>query len=96
MQIGERLRGLIRESGMKIVEVADMCGIHASTLSTYLSGRKRPCLWTLVRICHVLGVTLDDALNGVEEWEIRRGRHAVKNRPACPEIVQDVSEKRPA
>ena len=42
--------------------VADMAGIPKSTFSDWKVGRSKPKMEKLFKICHVLGVTLDELI----------------------------------
>ncbi|HEY1416698.1 MAG TPA: helix-turn-helix transcriptional regulator [Myxococcaceae bacterium] len=48
-------------------ELAARTGIHASTLSRLLSRKRKPTLPQLRAIAGALGITLDEALQKIEE-----------------------------
>ena len=59
---GERLRGLVRESGKSQTELAEAAGIGQNTLSNYVQGKRVPDALALGRLAGALDVGLDAIL----------------------------------
>lgn len=64
--IQERLREVIRNSGMEQKEIARRIGVSPQTVSKYMTKDIFPALDTLAKLCHVLDVSSDYIL-GVKE-----------------------------
>lgn len=62
--IGERLKTLRENKGLKQNRVAKMLGVHNSTLAKYESGEREPDNETLTKIAEIYEVTLDYLLTG--------------------------------
>ena len=55
----ERMRTLIKEKGMKQIDVCKALGLSPSRLSNYLSGNRMPSIEILSSLSAYLGVSLD-------------------------------------
>lgn len=55
----ERMRTLIKEKGMKQIDVCKALGLSPSRLSNYLSGNRMPSIEILSNFSAYLGVSLD-------------------------------------
>ncbi len=65
MELSERLRELIDESGHNVSQIAKLAGLSGGGVSFILSGKhKNPKGQTLSKLAKVLGVTVDDLLHG--------------------------------
>jgi transcriptional regulator with XRE-family HTH domain len=58
----QRLRERARALGLSDAEVARRAGLSERRYGYYATGEREPNLATLVRICHVLGVTPNELL----------------------------------
>lgn len=56
----QQLGRLFRQSGLTQMEFAQRCGISQSAINRVLSGRRRPQLETLVRVCQAFGVGMQE------------------------------------
>lgn len=59
MSTGSKLKALIKKSGMKQIQLANMLEISASRLSNYLSGKREMELDMLERMARILEVDLN-------------------------------------
>lgn len=64
MTFGDRLKELRERKNMKQNEIANILGIHNSTLTKYESGERNPDFETLIQISSLLEVTIDYLLKG--------------------------------
>ena len=64
MTIGKNLRQLRAERGLTQEQVAERLHVSRQTLSSYESGRTRPDVETLVRLCGIYGTDLDGVVYG--------------------------------
>lgn len=82
---GERLvqniKALTVQKGLKMKELLALCGITSGALSQWKSGLTKPHTATLYKIATVLGVTIQDLLEGTE-----------KEIPASPEASGEDAE----
>jgi DNA-binding XRE family transcriptional regulator len=58
----ERLRG---EQGLSHEKLANLAGIHRSTVSLLENKKRIPTILTCLRLCKALGVRLDDLLRKI-------------------------------
>jgi transcriptional regulator with XRE-family HTH domain len=65
--VGEVLRALRQERGLRQEDVAEAAGLHHNTLSDAERGVKSPSVKTVGRILRVLGVTWSDFGHRLEE-----------------------------
>ena len=63
-QLGQTIQKLLRERGMKPIELAHQAQIDRGQLSRILQGRSSPSLQSLERIAAVLGVPAGSLLEG--------------------------------
>lgn len=66
MSIPQNLRQLRLDSGMTQEQAAEQLNITRQTLSSYESGRTRPDVEMLLRLCQVYGTDLDTVLYGTD------------------------------
>ena len=73
MSIGGNLRRLRLERGLTQEQVAERIGLTRQALSSYESGRTRPDIEMLERLCRVYGVGLEELIYGgpARPWERR-------------------------
>ena len=74
MSIHQNLRRLRAQSGMTQEQVAEQLGLTRQALSSYESGRTRPDIDTLLRLCQVYHTDLEGLVYGDTErlrWERR-------------------------
>ena len=64
MSINHRLRQLRLERGMTQEQVAAKLGVTRQAISSYESGRTRPDIDTLVRLCDMYGTNLNSIVTG--------------------------------
>lgn len=62
VQIQERLKEAIKQSGMTQTEIAKKTGIIQQSVAQYLSGRAMPALDTFANLCVTLDVDPADLL----------------------------------
>lgn len=62
--IGQNLKRLLRERGMKAIQLAEEAGINCGQVSRILNGKCYPSVKSLNRIADVLGVTPGTLLDG--------------------------------
>ena len=58
--LGERIRKVIKDAGIKQIDVCRAIGISPSRFSNYLSDSREPNFETLCKICDCLNINLDD------------------------------------
>ncbi len=66
--LGERLRSLRREKGLKLAVVANRSGVSLAYVSEVERGRKLPSLDVLSRLAGALEMSVSDVLQGVESY----------------------------
>lgn len=64
MSVSSNLRRLRLERGMTQEQVAQQLGVTRQALSSYESGRTRPDIDTLARLCGIYGTDLDEIVSG--------------------------------
>ena len=67
MEFSERLKDLRREAGLTQVEVAEKLGISQQAYASWERGVKKPTQENLVKIAHVLNVSVDYLVGNSEE-----------------------------
>ncbi len=96
MNIGGRIKEIRKQSGIKIVELAEKAGIARVYLSEIERGKHTPSLKTLEAICVTLNVSLSDffAEEGRElEPEFRKMVDTAKKlTPEQRELIQRLME----
>jgi DNA-binding XRE family transcriptional regulator len=73
MTIGDKLRLLKRESGLRLVDISQRLPYTRNTFCAWMSGRRRPGLWACVDLAVLFGCTVDQLLDGVSRWTETRG-----------------------
>ena len=58
--VGRRLRSIRKGLGFSGQKLADVAGLSAYTIFALELGRGLPNLYTVIRICEVLGITPND------------------------------------
>ena len=78
MSVNTNLRALRSARGMTQQEVADRLGVTRQALSGYESGRTRPDIDTLMRLCEIYETDIESLLSGEDRTEkaVRRVRIA--------------------
>lgn len=61
-RFGANLMSLIPKN-MSYTEFAKICGIDTSTLNYYISGKRCPSAWTVVKIARCLGRPITDVID---------------------------------
>jgi transcriptional regulator with XRE-family HTH domain len=76
-ELAKEIRRRREASGMSREAVAEAISAAAATIRSYEYGTRRPSVYTLAQIAHVLGCTVNDFLSGAGEpnagavaWEI--------------------------
>jgi bacteriophage CI repressor helix-turn-helix domain len=67
MEFSERLKDLRRQAGLTQVEVAEKLGISQQAYASWERGVKKPTQENLVKIAHVLNVSVDYLVGNSEE-----------------------------
>lgn len=65
--VGDLLRRARLASGLKMVELADLCGISQSVLCRVELARRTPGVPLLLSVCTVLGIRLSDVFRAAED-----------------------------
>jgi transcriptional regulator with XRE-family HTH domain len=55
-----RLKKILEERGVKQSDLADKLGVSKVSLSNWATGKSQPSLETVVRICQILDVKIDE------------------------------------
>lgn len=55
-----KIRHLIEVKGLSIYSTAEKAGISSSTLNELLHERSRPQMYTLLKVCNALDISLED------------------------------------
>lgn len=64
-QIGRNLRRILKQQGKSQRWLSRETGIDVASISHYCAGdRSDPSLWSAVRICMALGISMDDLVQG--------------------------------
>jgi len=84
--VGPRLRGLRKQRGITLTDLASSTGISKSTLSRLENAQRRPTLELLLALSHAYRVPLDDLVAAPEEGDprIRLKPGSVKGRTVIP------------
>ena len=62
--IGRRIHEIRKERDLSQMDLADKTGLSVSYVSMIENGRRKVSLDALIRIANILGVTVDELLNG--------------------------------
>lgn len=73
MKIGQIIKGLRVEQGLKLESLANDLDLATSTLSRIESGRHNPSLDNLIRIAEALGVRVSDIFREAEQASLPAG-----------------------
>lgn len=65
--VGDLIRRARLASGLKLVELANRCGISQSVLCRVELARRTPGMPLLLTVCAVLGIRLSDLLRAAED-----------------------------
>ncbi len=65
--IGQNIARMLSETGHTQRELADFCGVHPSTPSAWVLGKKAPRPTKLAKICEFFGCTLQELLQPKSE-----------------------------
>lgn len=60
MEIGENARLARERAGLTVCELAKLARVTHATISTIEHGRRNPSLRTVIDICDVLGISIDE------------------------------------
>lgn len=88
MQLNEVLRKIRKSRHMSQQKVADILGIDRSTYSYYETGKSELDIKTLLALCEIFDVTLDEMLN---EDETIQNTSLVTNARAAYHAIQEES-----
>jgi transcriptional regulator with XRE-family HTH domain len=88
VDIGNRVKNLIREKNVRLKEVADRSGLSQATLSDLCNNKKSPKLNTLENICTALDLSLGEFFTGSKLALTDDIRAALQ----CPAAVQALLE----
>ena len=55
MPFGKKMKHLREALGLTQEDIAKRCGLNASAISHFESGRREPCLRNIVKICKAFG-----------------------------------------
>lgn len=58
-KLPQRLKWLLKENGMKQIELARRIGVNKQAIHTYTVGKRAPNVDIMNRICDYFGVTMD-------------------------------------
>lgn len=79
--LGDLLRRARKASGLKMVELADQCGVSQSVLCRIELAQRRPTIDVLMEVCARLGIRVSDLFRAAEDAAVplplgddRRGR----------------------
>ncbi len=59
IQVAERIRSLMKESNLNQVQLAALVGVKQNTISSWLSGKKEPCINSLWLLADFFQVEID-------------------------------------
>ncbi len=76
MAIGDRIRALVRQRGMKFIQLADRVGISPSHLSDIVNNKTGPSVKVLEKIADILNTTTDYLIKGILDDDV-----IIKNLP---------------
>ena len=65
--IGENIYRILKERHMTQKELAARIHVQEPTLSKWMTGQRQPSAYALLRISRVLGVTMEELMEGVED-----------------------------
>ncbi|MCK4261141.1 MAG: helix-turn-helix transcriptional regulator [Halanaerobiales bacterium] len=85
MAIGDRIRALVRQRGMKFIQLADRVGISPSHLSDIVNNKTGPSVKVLEKIADILNTTTDFLIKGILDDDV-----IIKN---LPEELQGTAKR---
>lgn len=86
MKLNNVLRDVRKSKNMSQQQVADILGIDRSTYSYYETGKSELDIKTLLALCEIFGVTLDEMLN---QDEVVLSTELVTNVKAAYQAIQE-------
>lgn len=60
MTIGEHMRKAREKAGLTLMELSELSGVTPGSISLYERDRRTPGLYSLMSICDVLGISIDE------------------------------------
>ena len=57
--VAERIKELMKEQGLKQVQLAELIGVKQNTISSWLLGKKEPCINSLWLLADYFDVDID-------------------------------------
>ena len=57
--VAEKIRDLMKEQGLKQVQLAERIGVKQNTISAWLLGKKEPCIMSLWLLADYFEVDID-------------------------------------
>lgn len=64
--IGKNIGRMLAESGKTQAELAEHCGVHKSTPSSWIGGKKAPRADKMAKICDFFGCSISELLGDAE------------------------------
>jgi len=64
--VGRNIRRRLTDIGMSQHDLAKKVGLTEVTISRYVTGQRQPTAYALYRMARVLGVTMEQLMQGVE------------------------------
>ena len=64
--ISDNILKLLKDKHMTQHALAARIGVHDPTLSKWMTGQRQPSSYALYRISKVLGVTMEDLMEGID------------------------------
>ena len=63
---GDNIKHLCKRKGLTLGILADRIGVSDCTMSNWVNGRRQITAYGLLRVSRVLGVTMEELMEGVE------------------------------
>ena len=63
---GDNIKNLCKRKGLTLGILADRIGVSDCTMSNWVNGRRQITAYGLLRVSRVLGVTMEELMEGVE------------------------------
>ena len=64
---GDNIKHLCKRKGLTLGILADRIGVSDCTMSNWVNGRRQITAYELLRVSRVLGVTMEELMEGVED-----------------------------
>lgn len=64
---GDNIKHLCRRKGLTLGILADRIGVSDCTMSNWCSGKRQITAYGLLRVSRVLGVTMEELMEGIED-----------------------------